>query len=496
MAEVWLARQEMAGVQRLVALKRMHSELAEDEGFVKMFLDELRLAPQLGHPNIGHVFEVGEIDGRYFLAMEYIMGRDLASVLTRIEARDEALPLEILFEIGRAVASALDHAHTRTSSDGRPRGIVHRDVSPDNVILTFDGSVKLVDFGIAMAEGRLAHTKVGAMKGKPPYMAPEQVLGEPVDARTDLFALATLLYRAGVGTHPFAGSSPERVFHKVVELVPRSAHRLSPDLPEAFGELLARTMEKDPDERPPNADAFHTQLEAIATGEGLMISPKGLARWMLECFPEAADAQATLNADPLDGGAHHTTSYFASSLVPEASSAPPETVTSRVVLPEAQAEADLEPATTIARVETPTDPRARSPEAADDDPEMATSVTARVPGAAPASPPPDEEGNETHFERIPSHRPRGEVPERADRRASPLRPAEPSRATKAPRAAQRASSAPLPSARARSSGPWRIEDHWDHLPAPYRSPAAVGTVAFVLAALLFLAAVGLRTLLG
>ncbi|MDF1563168.1 MAG: serine/threonine-protein kinase [Deltaproteobacteria bacterium] len=507
MAEVWLASQEMEGVLRLLAVKRMHPELQADEGFVQMFLDELRIALELHHPNIGHIFDVGEIEGRYFLAMEHIEGRDLATVLQRLESADEFLPLEIWCEIGRKVAAALDHAHTRLSGDGRPRGIVHRDVSPDNVILTFDGQVKLVDFGIAVAEGRVARTQAGTLKGKPPYMAPEQILSEQVDARADLFSLGTLLYRAGTGRHPFAGSSPERVFHKVVEHTPRSMHRVEGDFPEELSILVSRLMEKDPADRPQSAETFLGELEALAARLELMISPKGMARWLLELFPEAADARAALSEDPFDEEALLTTSYHVTVGSPAVEQAhdpepdepeelpEPATVTAQALRPEPEPSAaatedhEFEPATALATV--PELAAAEEDEAPDDEPpEMATVIGARVPT-------PEDGGAEaleraaTRFERIPEHRARGERP----LPAPSGRPARDAR-RELPPEPDPGPILPLPPIPSRRAQPWSLEDHWNHLPAAYRSPAVLGAAALLAAALLFLAAVGLRTLLG
>ena len=157
-------------------------------------------------------------------------GRDLARVITAAE-RGDGLPVSLTVEIGRQLCAALDHAHNRTDAGGHPLHIVHRDLAPDNVILTFDGTVKLVDFGIATAASRVSHTQSGMLKGKPPYMAPEQVLGEAVDARADLFGLGVLLYRMVMGSHPFLAGSPDETFRRVVERSPAAPSTLVPACP-------------------------------------------------------------------------------------------------------------------------------------------------------------------------------------------------------------------------------------------------------------------------
>ena len=311
MAEVFLARQEVIeGIQRLVALKRVHPSLTRDQGFVDMFRDEVRIVSQLSHPNIGHILDAGEVGGQWYLAMEYVQGRDLARVITAAE-RGDGLPVSLTVEIGRQLCAALDHAHNRTDASGQPLHIVHRDLTPDNVILTFDGTVKLVDFGIATAASRVSHTQSGMLKGKPPYMAPEQVLGESVDARADLFGLGVLLYRMVTGTHPFLAGSPDETFRRVVERSPAAPSTLVPDLPPGLSRLILQAMAKNPARRVPSARAFQDALDEVVVSTGSMVTPRWIAEWLLARFPDVAAARESLRQDPSDHLAALTVSYLA-----------------------------------------------------------------------------------------------------------------------------------------------------------------------------------------
>lgn len=315
MAEILLARQEaIEGVERLVAIKRVHPSLTSDPGFVEMFRDEVRIVSRLSHPNIGHILDAGEVEGQWYLAMEYVQGRDLARVIAAAERSGSLVPVALAVEIGRQLCAALDHAHRRTDAAGHPLRVVHRDITPDNVILTFDGTVKLVDFGIAMAETRVARTQPGMLKGKPPYMAPEQILGQPVDGRADLFSLGVLLYRMLTGVHPFYASSPDQTFRRVMYETPPPAAEVVADLSPSLSALVVQAMEKDPARRIGSARLFHDALDRLVVSLGVLMTPRRIAEWLLARFPEAAAARETLRNDPTDHVAAATASYLAADL--------------------------------------------------------------------------------------------------------------------------------------------------------------------------------------
>ncbi|RME19717.1 MAG: serine/threonine protein kinase, partial [Deltaproteobacteria bacterium] len=195
MAEVFLARQTgMKGFEKVVVIKRILPHLAMQERFVQMFLDEARLAARFNHPNIVQIYDLGEENGSYYIAMEYINGEDLRSVVKACAARSERIPMEHVVKIISAVLDGLHYAHQQADLEGRRKGIVHRDVSPHNIIVSFEGGVKLVDFGIARARSEISTTIPGRVKGKHAYMSPEQCQGLELDCRSDIFSAGIVLY--------------------------------------------------------------------------------------------------------------------------------------------------------------------------------------------------------------------------------------------------------------------------------------------------------------
>ena len=195
MAEIFLARiRKMTGFQKMVVIKRILPQLAQNTEFVEMFLDEARIAATLEHPSIVQTYDVGVLDENFFIAMEYLHGEDVRSVMRMLRNRNLKLPIEVALHIVISACAGLHYAHEKVGFDGHPLEIVHRDVSPQNIIVTYEGGVKLLDFGIAKASNRLRETRFGTLKGKVPYMSPEQCRGEPLDRRSDIFSLGIMLY--------------------------------------------------------------------------------------------------------------------------------------------------------------------------------------------------------------------------------------------------------------------------------------------------------------
>src|SRR5438105_5402153 len=250
MAEVFVAKSFGAeGFQRLLAIKKILPTLGEDAEFIRMFVDEARLAVQLAHANIVQVLELGKHDESLYIAMEYISGRDLRQLMERFRKRQQPMPLPQACLIVAEVCEALDHAHRKRDAQGRPLGIVHRDVSPQNVLVSFDGEVKLIDFGIAKAESRLQKTQAGILKGKFSYMSPEQVKGDAVDGRSDIFAAGILLWELVCGEKLFTGDSDFAILEKVRQTIvpaPRSVTRTCPELLE---KVILKALANDPRER-------------------------------------------------------------------------------------------------------------------------------------------------------------------------------------------------------------------------------------------------------
>ena len=291
MAEVFLARQTgMAGFSKQLVIKRVLPELVDDEKFVEMFLDEARLAARLSHPNICQVFELGEVNGQYFIAMEHVPGVTLTHLV--IASRDKQLPMPVAaaFRIVAQLCEALAYAHQLAGDDGRPLNLVHRDVTPSNVMVTPEGSVKLLDFGIARAADRTHQTQIGVAKGKLGFMSPEQLRSpQDIDHKSDLFAVGAVLYTMVVGRTPYADviktSNGLRDMAHGRFPAPRE---VAPQVPEVVERLILKAMAADPLERFLSALEFHRELEKVAMSSSLSLGPHALLDFMSELERDAS----------------------------------------------------------------------------------------------------------------------------------------------------------------------------------------------------------------
>lgn len=249
MGEIWLAHQKgAAGFERLVVLKRIITT-DDDEAAVQMFLDEARIASHLHHPNIVQVTELGQDGDSYYLAMEYLAGQTLSRVGRRFTEQMGRFPLVFAAETIQAAARGLGYAHRRVDAEGKPLHIVHRDVSPQNIMVTYDAQTKVLDFGIARATGRLVKTATGLIKGKVAYMSPEQAMGQPVDARADVFSLGVILFELATGTRLYQRADDLVVLHHLASQapMPRASERAPVD--PALEDIIARALSLDPEER-------------------------------------------------------------------------------------------------------------------------------------------------------------------------------------------------------------------------------------------------------
>lgn len=262
MAEVFRAVERTSG--RVVALKRILPGASEDDEFIEMFLDESRIASSLDHPNIAKIFDVGQLGSTHYLAIEYVNGKDLRTILDRARTAREPLPLEFVVYVIASVASGLDYAHQRRDSRGRPLNLVHRDVSPQNVLVSFDGDVKLIDFGIAKAAGRLTRTEAGSIKGKFGYMSPEQVRGLPVDRRSDVFSLGICLWELLTLERLFEGPNEILVMEKIRNATVPAVSGKNPSVPSELERIVFKALAKEVGERYAAASELHADLEAFA----------------------------------------------------------------------------------------------------------------------------------------------------------------------------------------------------------------------------------------
>jgi len=264
MGEVFFATGPgVAGVEKRLAIKRLLPTLADDPGFVARFLDEARLVVQLSHGNIVPVFEAGQVGRDYFLAMELVDGLNLREVSRALRERSTICPVPLAVLVAHEVARGLDYAHRKTAPDGTSLGIIHRDVSPQNVLLGYDGEVRLVDFGIAKATGRSQLTVTGGLIGKFGYMSPEQALGLPLDGRSDLFSLGVILHELLTGQPLFDGQTDPEVLRKVQDAVVAAPSHLRPDVPPELDALVLRLLARDPKDRFRNASEAEKQLGAL-----------------------------------------------------------------------------------------------------------------------------------------------------------------------------------------------------------------------------------------
>ncbi len=285
MAEIYLARtQSDAGVERYVVLKRVHKHRATDIKFVHMFLDEARLASLLQHPNIAQVFDTGKLGDSYFFTMEYVHGETVRELLHRSYELRRPIPVGCTLTIIAGAAAALQHAHDRVGHDGRPLGIVHRDVSPSNLIVSYEGNVKIVDFGVAKAAHRSVETQSGTVKGKMGYMAPEQCRGGDVDRRCDLFSLGIVMWELLVGERLFKRATDFESMEAVVNEPTPPPSSLRPDLPPALDAVVLKLLAKRPLDRYQSADEVLDALEEVATATGFGISVAAVRRYIRELF--------------------------------------------------------------------------------------------------------------------------------------------------------------------------------------------------------------------
>ena len=306
MAEVYLARAEgIEGFEKIVVIKRIRPDLIGDRSTTKMFLHEARLAATLEHPNIAHVHEIDTVQGSYFFVMEYVHGADLRQLMEAAHRKGKKIPLADAVNIIIHVCAALHYAHEKRDRDDKPLGIIHRDVSPSNVLISHDGAVKVCDFGIAKVQARSSDTQRGVVKGKFSYMAPEQCTSGPLDRRTDVFVIGILLYEITTLTRLFEASADFDVMRKIVQepIVPPSVCA-GPDYPPELEQIVMRALSQAPDQRYPTAQAMQLDLEAFARERKLATSSVGLARLMGDLFEKRVRAWQKADSEGIPLGEH------------------------------------------------------------------------------------------------------------------------------------------------------------------------------------------------
>ncbi|HEY4244570.1 MAG TPA: serine/threonine-protein kinase [Kofleriaceae bacterium] len=285
MAEIFLARGEsVAGVGRYCVLKRVIRERAKDTQFVRMFLDEARLASQLQHPNIAAVYDIGKLGDSYFFTMEYVHGETVRALIHRAHGLRRPIPLAVALSIAAGAAAGLHHAHERNGPAGKPLGIVHRDVSPSNLMVSFEGNVKLVDFGVAKAADRATETRSGTVKGKISYLSPEQCKGGDIDRRSDLYSLGIVLWELLAVDRLYKRQSDFENMSAIVNEAPPLPSSRRDDIPPEIDAIVMRLLAKDPRERFQTAEEVVESIENASARAGVMLSAGAVARFVRDLF--------------------------------------------------------------------------------------------------------------------------------------------------------------------------------------------------------------------
>jgi len=285
MAEVYFAKViGEENFQRLLAIKCMLPSVSANEDFVKMFVDEAKLASQLAHPNIVQIFELGRIENRLYIAMELVNGRDIGNILQASRAANQTLPLQFSTHVIAKAAEGLDFAHHKVGDDRVPLNLIHRDVSPQNILVSYDGAVKVADFGIAKADTRIVHTTGNVLKGKAAYMSPEQVRGRSLDKRSDVFALGATLYEMITGHRLFRGQGRFAIMEKVraADIPPLS--ETHPGVPAEFDEIVRRALAREPLDRYQSAEEMCEALTPFLIQEGAVYGARQAGELMTELF--------------------------------------------------------------------------------------------------------------------------------------------------------------------------------------------------------------------
>ncbi|MHB8873334.1 MAG: serine/threonine protein kinase [Myxococcaceae bacterium] len=295
MGQVFLARAAgERGFEKLLVIKRILPHLVEDEEFFTMFFDEARITARLNHPNIAQIFDLGEAGGSHYIAMEYVAGEDVRRMEKVARANDTHFPLGAVLRIIADAAAGLDYAHKARDASGQPLGLVHRDVSPQNILVGFDGGVKLIDFGVAKAAGRAQHTATGILKGKYPYMSPEQADGLAIDHRSDIFALGIVFWEQLTLKRLFKGENDVMTMRLVKDCNVPPPSKVNPELPPELDAVVLKALEKDPARRYVDCMQLRLAIEDYAVAKGIPSSSAHLVGYVQSLYAD----RIAQDADP------------------------------------------------------------------------------------------------------------------------------------------------------------------------------------------------------
>jgi serine/threonine-protein kinase len=287
MAEVFLARQEgLEGFEKTICIKRIRPHLSSQPNFVQMFLNEAKLAAQLNHPNIVQIYDLGRVNDSYFIAMEYISGRDMSRIIPKAEKAGIPFPMIYALRIASNVCEGLYFAHTKGDAYGNPLNIVHRDITPENILVSFSGTVKIVDFGIAKANTQLEQTRAGEIKGKLSYMSPEQCMGHQLDARSDIFSFGSVIYEWITGYKLFTGENEMAILKSIIDG--------KEDVPEAVERILMKALEKDRTKRYQSAWEMQFDIDTYLASSEFTPSNIHLSNFLKQIFGDEIERETEL----------------------------------------------------------------------------------------------------------------------------------------------------------------------------------------------------------
>jgi len=301
MAELYLASSTgPKGFKRRVVLKKILPQYADNPSFIEMFLSEARIAGQLSHPNLAQIYEVSEADGTYFITMEYVDGPNLRTLRNKARQTGKPIPPFLAARIMAYACDGLGYAHEfKDPETDQPLRIVHRDISPDNIVISAGGAVKVLDFGIAKAATQIHTTKTGVVKGKVAYMAPEQLARQPMDHRADIYALGVVLYELLAGARPYDGSNELQLLHSRMTgqpIIPLATRR--PDLPESISDIVAKALEREPDQRYQTCRELQRALENLIHQSTLPIGTQEIAKLVADLQAEPDWGKLPASAPP------------------------------------------------------------------------------------------------------------------------------------------------------------------------------------------------------
>lgn len=295
MAEVFLARQEgLEGFEKTICIKRIRPHLSSQPNFVRMFLNEAKLAAQLNHPNVVQIYDLGRVNDSYFIAMEYISGRDMSRIIPKAEKAGIPFPMIYALRIASNVCEGLYYAHTKADAYGNPLNVVHRDITPENILVSFNGTVKIVDFGIAKANTQLEQTRAGEIKGKLSYMSPEQCMGHVLDARSDIFSFGSVIYEWITGYKLFTGENEMAILKSIIDGKIYPPSYFKEDVPEAVERILMKSLDKDKSKRYQSAWEMQFDIDTYLASSEFTPSNIHLSNFLKQIFGDEIEREKEL----------------------------------------------------------------------------------------------------------------------------------------------------------------------------------------------------------